>query len=351
MPHPLCQQFCIDEAEAARRLEILDLLPQDAHRLETVRQIVGPNVASLVDAFYTHLLRFPELSRFISNGQGLGRLRDALTHHLTTLGEGVGTLDYIESRLRIGVAHERNGISHKWYIAAHAHLEAIMIRLLFKQDDVRQAEELLLSLHKVLSLDIELVMETYHRTAITRVEILMRQQENGQEEIRKLAQTDSVSGLFNRRHFFDCLESAFHHCQRNGHPLCLMLLDLDDFKLVNDRFGHQMGDVVLKEIGRLLPMQVRLTDFCARLGGDEFAIALRETSLPTAQLIAERVRLTLMQKEFYSGDVWFSVGVSIGIAVCTASMADVPSLVGAADNSLYQAKNSGKNCLRVNTST
>lgn len=347
MSYPLCRDFGIDESGIARRLEMLAFTPRDDERLETLRGIIANNVKLLVDAFYKHVVRFPELSRFIANEQRLERLREVLISHLTSLGQDVRTLRYFESRLRVGVVHEKMGILHKWYIAAHSQIRTIITDLVLTQSEGRDARELLASLHKVLSLDLALAMETYHRSAVTRIEMLMHQLEVGQEEIRKLAQTDPLTGLFNRRQFFDRLESELHRGQRYGRPFCLLLLDLDDFKAVNDRFRHQMGDQVLKAIGCLLPTQIRHADFCGRLGGDELAVVLTEMSLPTAELIAERIRLSIMQKEFESGDARFSVGVSIGIAEWTPEIPDTGSLLRLADESLYNVKSSGRNGRRA----
>lgn len=267
--YPLCRQFEISDEEISRRLEMLGVTHVDEECLDQLRQILAENVERLVSDFYEYLQRFSELARFISNAERSRRLRTALSEYLMTFGKNVRTLEYFEGRLRVGIIHEKNGISHKLYIAGCARLRAAIIEQIQARRGLPASTEvqMLISFHKLLGLDVELALETYHRTAVSRIEALMRQLESGQDEIRRVAQTDQGTGLLNRRHFLDCLESELHRCQRYGRPLSVLLIDLDDFKGINDRFGHHMGDAVLKAIGEILPSQVRRADLCGRLGG------------------------------------------------------------------------------------
>lgn len=328
---------------------MLGITPADEQPLQLLTPIISRNLTLLGTVFYEHLMRFPELARLIASAPRLQRLRSALDRHLLTLGQDMPQLDYFESRLRVGAVHERNGIQPKWYVAAYSHLRSLLNRLVIDDPEhtPQRAGEIIVSLNKAICLDLALAFETYHRSALLRVESLMTQIEIGQDEIRRLAQTDQLTGLSNRRHYLDGLESEFHRCRRYGRPLCIAALDLDDFKSVNDRYGHSMGDEVLKQVGRLLPSQVRSTDLCGRLGGEEFGVTFVETSLPMAELIADRIRLAVLQQEFSNGAARISTSVSIGIAECTPEISDIGGLMRRADEALYDAKGAGKNCVRM----
>ncbi|MBI3463966.1 MAG: diguanylate cyclase [Planctomycetes bacterium] len=348
MSHPLCEQFGVDPAQIQRCLEMLNISRDDQRYRALAHQIIREHVDELVAAFYDHLLRFPETARFLASQERIEKLRQALRQYLLTLGQGIDKLAYFEDRLRIGMTHERNGVALKWYMSTFSHLRALVTDFLVDhyRGDPGQIGPVLTSLQKIICLDTQLAVETYHRAALARVEALMQQLERSQDKIRKLAQTDPLTGLFNRRHFLDCLEAEIQRCRRYGHPLCLVMLDMDDFKAINDRFGHPFGDGALLKIAELLPPLVRRTDVCARIGGDELAVMLVETPQPTAILVAERIRLAILHTAFGKGQERLPLSVSIGIAEWTPD-ADVAALLHQADDALYKAKAWGKNCLRV----
>lgn len=344
----LCERFGITPSEIERRLSMFDITDEDLRNMALVRELVENNIESLTEAFYRHVLQFDELARFFNSEQRLKHLQQSLANHLATLGVNVFQPEYFETRLKVGMIHEQVGILPKWYVSAYARLRALLNRaLLERRKEPDMIDEALVSLNKLICLDLQLAQETYYRSAMARIETLMQQLESRQDEIRKLAQTDQLTGLPNRRHFLDLLESEIHRNCRYSRPLCLLLMDIDDFKSVNDRFGHPAGDAVLRSIGRLLPTLVRSTDICGRLGGEELAVALVESDVETAELIAERIRLGILQNEIDDHQRRFSVTVSIGIAECTESITDTSALLRQADAALYEAKARGKNCVCV----
>ena len=173
------------------------------------------------------------------------------------------------------------------------------------------------------------------------------------EQLRKAATTDGLTGLYNHDYFYRTLETEMGRSRRYGHPLALIMLDLDFFKAVNDSFGHQVGNDVLKEVARVLSEGVRDIDTVARVGGEEFAILLPEALTADAAQVAERIRIALPKSASgWSGHAQ-EVTASFGVADsedprvnCTADLLDL------ADRALYQAKRQGRNrvCLAGNLS-
>ena len=161
--------------------------------------------------------------------------------------------------------------------------------------------------------------------------------------VKTQATTDELTGLANRRRFMEALTLELKRAERFGSPLALVLADLDDFKLVNDRFGHNVGDEVLRAVGDAFRRTLRDVDLPARLGGEEFAVLLPETDLEGAQELSERLRAAVSELELADPQGRpLQVTASFGIAVHP----DVQSgdeLLSAADTALYRAKGRGKN--------
>jgi diguanylate cyclase (GGDEF)-like protein/PAS domain S-box-containing protein len=162
-------------------------------------------------------------------------------------------------------------------------------------------------------------------------------------ELRRLAVTDPVTGVWNRRHGEDLLSADLSAAHHDGQALSLLMLDVDNFKAINDTRGHQAGDRVLVEIGRRLGAVCRDTDMVARWGGEEFVILLRDCALQEGVHIAENIRATIADTPFIDAGV---VTVSIGVAEARGQD-DLTSWVARADAALYVAKGSGRNTVRA----
>jgi diguanylate cyclase (GGDEF)-like protein len=165
------------------------------------------------------------------------------------------------------------------------------------------------------------------------------------EMVRIQAVTDELTGLFNLRHFHDTLDGEIERSRRFGTEVGLMLLDIDDFKRVNDTYGHQQGDLVLIEVGRVLRTLSRDIDEPARYGGEEMAVILPQTDVAGAELLAERMRsaVAAIDIDRLDGGGPLSVTASFGVASLPSNARDKDALIAEADAALYRAKRSGKN--------
>jgi diguanylate cyclase (GGDEF)-like protein len=165
-----------------------------------------------------------------------------------------------------------------------------------------------------------------------------------QEELCYLATTDVLTGLCNRRSFMELAQQELERSGRHNLSLSLLLLDVDRFKLVNDRFGHQAGDMVLKHIAETGRSTLRKIDVFARFGGEEFVVLLPETGLEGAAVVAERLRMNMADYKILVGDRMLSYTASIGVASCRGTaLPDLGALIKAADEALYASKNKGRN--------
>jgi len=162
------------------------------------------------------------------------------------------------------------------------------------------------------------------------------------EEVKSLAIRDGLTGLYNSRHFQEMLAHQVEVSRRYGWPLSLLFLDIDNFKSINDTYGHLEGDLVLKNLARFLQSHIRLADVPCRYGGEEFVALLPQTSRTQARHLAERLRAEIAATPIplSHGDIYITV--SIGVA-CLFSPQSGEDLVKTADAALYKAKQSGKN--------
>lgn len=171
-----------------------------------------------------------------------------------------------------------------------------------------------------------------------------RQLESMLHHVESLAITDPLTGLFNRRRFSDVLRREVAVTRRYKNPLALLMIDLDHFKVINDRFGHDAGDEVLRAIAVALSTGLREVDLAARYGGEEFAVIMPHTSKTNAEIVAQRVakQIAVLQHQFNGETV--ALTASLGIAeVADLNEPTAENLVKAADVALYEAKRAGRN--------
>jgi diguanylate cyclase (GGDEF)-like protein len=163
------------------------------------------------------------------------------------------------------------------------------------------------------------------------------------EELDALARVDKLTGLANRRVFDDALLREWNRARRSGEPLALLMVDIDHFKRLNDAFGHQTGDVRLREVARALAgSTARALDVVARYGGEEFAVILPATHTEAAQAMAEHMRATVQALQLAAPEG--HITVSIGVSAAEHVVSDDPAaLLAATDAALYDAKRAGRN--------
>jgi diguanylate cyclase (GGDEF)-like protein len=187
---------------------------------------------------------------------------------------------------------------------------------------------------------------------LTSMGFLVLQKDRAEEAATQLAITDPLTGTFNRRTFLDLAEKEIARARRSSTRLCLVMLDLDHFKSINDRFGHLAGDYVLKRFVEVTKLCLRQEDLLVRYGGEEFCVLLPDTDVESAAALAERIRIAIENSSFVyregKTDKAIQVTVSAGIAQLDDDLSEeIGSLVSRTDEALYAAKEAGRNQVAI----
>ncbi len=221
------------------------------------------------------------------------------------------------------------------------------------QNDIRQVNQELAAVHppendestKSVLKSVAQIMQVNERlqNRLREAEERLQQQSRQIEAQVNEARTDPLTGLPNRRAFNDELTRRLAEWQRKGNSFCLIMIDIDHFKRLNDQYGHPAGDSVLHEVADVLTSTLREMDMTARLGGEEFAVILPSTEVHEGHRATERARLAIASHRFHVEESKLSATVSLGLALVEGHD-DAVSLMKRADDALYAAKHGGRNC-------
>ena len=173
--------------------------------------------------------------------------------------------------------------------------------------------------------------------------VSIRELTTAYELLQVVANTDPLTELSNRRPFLKTLATEFDRARRYRHPLSVAMIDIDHFKQVNDTYGHDAGDEVLRSVSEMLISEFRNIDFVGRLGGEEFAAVFPETDLAGAKIACDRLLSVIRAAEIQVAGTEITITVSIGLAGATSDTADGPAILKRADELLYDAKTGGRN--------
>lgn len=457
----------LSPATLQRRKAFLGLGEADMAPLHSLRERLAGQENHFLDAFYDHLLNFPETRRLLPDVATTLRLKQAQKRYFKQLLSGPYDWDYALERLRVGLAHQRVELAPQWYLGAYARYLCLLLDEL--RDDMDDPNAFLLqgfqTLLKVVFLDLGLALDTYiqadrqtikslkeyaehivvnmpsgllvlddelrilsanrafqerfgwpepellgkplehilsapilldcvrevlesgvanaglvfdlptgpapdaswpSRTLEASISLItgeglvqdrpearlllllddISERRRAEERLHYLAMHDSLSGLPNRALFRDRLDHALARAQRERHHVALMFIDLDDFKVVNDNWGHRAGDQLIGAVATRLKTCLRESDTIARLGGDEFAVLLEGIqNLAPVRKICHKIQHSLAQPFDLSGRT-ARVGASIGVSRYPEDGTDADTLLQRADSAMYRAKrNGGRQCL------
>jgi hemerythrin len=188
-------------------------------------------------------------------------------------------------------------------------------------------------------------LQEFNRTLEKKVADRTADLSEANRQLEEMALTDALTSLPNRRHAMARLAKEWKDSAATGYPLACMMIDADGFKQVNDKYGHDAGDEVLRQLSRQLRQSMRTDDAVCRLGGDEFLIICPKSNLDNAMRIAEQMRQRIAQMRVSAGNGEWLGSISVGVAGRTSEMRTIEDLIKAADEGVYLAKQNGRNCV------
>jgi diguanylate cyclase (GGDEF)-like protein len=345
----LLEQLRITDLELEVRKRLFGFGDEDARCLRQARPIVEDAIDDLVGRFYESQTSFTEIALLIGDADTLSRLRIAQKKYVMGLFSGIYNLDYINTRLRIGLVHKRIGVEPKLYLAAVFTLKTLLEDLLARTiENAQQREATLSAIKKLFMFDVALVFETYIRSLVAEIETSKDKSEEYahslEEKVRErtrqleeVSKTDPLTGLLNVGQLEEVLTGMLHSARKRSEPITLCYIDVNDFKKINDTLGHHRGDAVLRSVAAAIVRVARAEDRCFRYGGDEFCVILWNTTEAQAYESFER-RLTAEISRLRE-----PVSVSVGFCESLPPDYDSPlELVRNADGRMYQAKRTGR---------
>jgi diguanylate cyclase (GGDEF)-like protein len=330
----MLEEKFITAENIARRKEFLEFSEVDVEILSQIHQYLERNevvVDLFTDSFYRHVFSFPELRMMLSDEASIHRLKKLQSKYFFRLTAGDYGEDYVSDRLKVGYTHQKVGLEPRWYTGAYRKYLSSLLPILHEiyGDDSAELIAAYDAVLKVVFFDMDLALDTYFHSSM--------------QKLFRLANYDSLTSLPNRNLFYDRLAQEIKKVQRTESSLALLLIDLDQFKEVNDTLGHPSGDLLLIEAAHRIRKCVREADTVARLGGDEFIIILPELNTHTH---VERIALDIIQvlsKPYQLDNDTVYISASIGITVYPEDAQDIANLLKHADQAMYVAKAEGRN--------
>jgi len=352
----LAEQLNITKAEIERRKKLLSFTESDAERLLMFKPFVAKNLSGIIKNFYDFMTTFNEVSTIIGDAETMRRLSSAMNMYVLDLFDGHYDENYVNKRLRIGLVHKRIGVPPELYLAGIYQLQLNLHNTIssYRIDEEKINDEFISvfaakqSINKLLMFDMQFVLDTYFSS-------LMKEAQTAKEELNEYTSSlekiidertreleeasmrDMLSGLYNQRAFFEHLRREISNAERYKESLVLCYFDLNDFKIINDKKGHQAGDNILALVGKIILKCMRGTDIGCRYGGDEFALILPHTTLDDVDNLMARLI------ESFEAEKMLGVSFSMGIAgVGPESFVNHEVLLKAADTEMYKAKAKSK---------
>lgn len=344
----LAEQLNISKHEIERRKSFLGFTDKDAEILLAYKPVIAKHCDGIVKNFYDFMTSYSDVSAIIGDAETMRRLNSSMHRYVLELFDGHYDEDYVSKRLRIGLVHQRIAVSTDLYLSGIYQLQLNLHNTVAMYEmgskDFMNMFALRQAINKIIMFDVQFVLETYYSGLVNQVEVarkelkeyansLEKKIEDRTRELEELSMRDMLTNLYNQRAFFEYLRREISNAERYNESLVLCYFDLNGFKIINDKKGHQEGDNVLIAAGKIIQETLRESDIGCRYGGDEFAIILPHSTLEEADIFSKRLIKKFRVEEMQG--VSFSMGIA---AIGPEKFVDYEVLLSAADKEMYRAK-------------
>lgn len=349
--------FGFDSARIREAVSILGLNAEHGKLADRIRsEVIDGKADALVHSCCTTLARERGFA-MIERNIGIKPFQQVWIDHLQRYGRDFDTPDYFGDRLAIAAAYARAKIPLSVLQLQHCIIQQVLINGLSVTfvEDVATLQPLVDCVLKLASLDLYLTAEGYHLPEIGELRKALDNLRKETSRLHQEASTDQLTGMMNYANLMESLEHqiniAHKHPHKNqqspsGYHLCVIMIDLDFFKKINDTYGHVVGDFVLRHVASRIQASVRDFDMVGRFGGEEFVIIMTNADLELAKVIAERVREGVMDTPLHLKELSIRVTISLGVATLRKGERK-EALLERADTAMYEAKRSGRNRVMI----
>lgn len=336
-------QICLDPGRRGERLALMGL-GEAEYRLALLLHdaVIRPHHVDIIDNFYRLMAQNREFIEIIQRSSSIDRQKKLMRDYLGSLGLNYTTAEYFNSRLRIGLAHSHAGVSLSLYISAYRILHQLILDAI--PADSSKREVLMAFVLKIIHLDMSLAIDAYHLDEVGRLQSNLQRVSHSYDVLKQRQDRDSLTGVYSRDALLEFLAQDMERFTQAGGKFCLVMVDIDHFKHVNDSFGHLIGDAVLHDLASRMQSQLRSGDIVGRYGGEEFILLFHDIELDNAREICERIRRFIAASPVSTHQISVDVTVSMGLTEPVPGDS-TESLIARADKALYVAKNSGRNRL------
>lgn len=353
---PYCATFGFDSTRIQETLSILGLNAQHGVLAERMRaEVIAGKIDELVDSCLAPLARSRGFT-LIERNIGIESFKRAWTERLQYYGQDFDTAEYFGERLAIAATYARAKIPLGILLVQHYLIQQALIDSLSVKfaDAASTPRPLVDCVLKLSSLDLYLTAEGYHLPEVAELQKALDNLRKETYRLHQEASIDQLTGLMNYAGLMESLEHQVNAAHANQHKnqkglsgnMCLIMIDLDLFKKINDTHGHVVGDFVLRHVASRLQAAVRDFDIVGRFGGEEFVIIMANTDLELATVIAERVRNGVMNTPLHLKELTIPVTISLGVAMLRPDERK-ESLLERADVAMYEAKSTGRNRVMI----
>lgn len=341
----LLEQLNLSTFGVEKCKSLFSISPRECQLLEEFKPTVMNRIDQLVTHFYKGQIEVPEIALMIGDAETLERLHKSQRQYILDLFSGLYDMEYVNHRLHVALMHRRMNIELRLYLASMTMLKNLLFDLIFEMIPGRiERNSMIKALDSLVMFDIKLLIEVYVQSLNSEIEISRTSAEQYVVEfersmgerikyLEELVTIDGLTGLLNVRYLGESLTRILRGAQRRQEYVSVVFLDVNDFKEINDLYGHQRGDELLREMGAAIKKVSRGEDNCFRYGGDEFCMILPNCREAEArERYVERLHQELVKNRV---NVEFSVGI---VEAAPDAFIEPSELIRLADKRMYVAK-------------
>ncbi len=292
-----CHTYGFDREKIKERLRLFQLNKNDLETAKLLQEmVVQPNSGPIINKFYSYLFNHKEYRSFLPSDKILEDIKNTQLHYLMTLGENFGSENYFDNRLLVGVTHNKIGMPLSLYECAYQKLRAIILVL------------------KIISLDMSLAIDSYMDANMHQLEDNIDQLTKISRKLQYRCDIDPLTNISNRNCILKNIRSSILEADKKDTPLSIVMIDFDNLGTVNDKYGHMVGDLLLKSAVEVIKPLLSDVDKFGRYGGDEFIIVLPGKDNDNAQEQAMHIHTVIGEKIFQIGTHELEIHLSYGVA-------------------------------------